>query len=133
MTQSPAVTRSSRSSRLFLLVCLTWVLLFGVQCVDALQRGVPWVIWAGKLLPLLLFVPGMLRDRLRSFIWLCFVVLLYFITLVERLFAQPDSALASVGMVAVVGLFVSAMLYVKVRGPELRAGAEGASAGEDAS
>jgi uncharacterized membrane protein len=133
MTESPAVARSSRSGRLFLLVCLTWVLLFGMQGLDALQRGVPWVIWAGKLLPLLLFVPGMLRDRLRSFIWLCFVVLLYFITLVERLFAQPESTLASVGMVAVVGLFVSAMLYVKVRGPELRAHTEPASAGEDAS
>jgi uncharacterized membrane protein len=133
MTDPTRTARSSRSGRLLLLVWLNWAVLLGTQCVDAALRGVPWIIWCGKVLPLLIFLPGMLRDRLRSFIWLCFVVLLYFITLVERLFAQPDSTLASVGMVAVVGLFVSAMLYVKVRGPELRAGMASGSTGEAAS
>ncbi|TXS92204.1 DUF2069 domain-containing protein [Parahaliea maris] len=86
------------------------------------MNGVPAVIWLGKLLPLLLFLPGMLRDRLRSYIWLCFVCLLYFIALVERLFAIPGSALAIVGMLAVVSLFCAAMLYVRWRSRELNAG-----------
>ena len=104
-----------------LLTWLAWCLLFLQQVTDAWVHQMPWIIWLGKLLPLLIFLPGMWRDNLRSFIWLCFVSLLYFISQVERLFAQPDSLLAMVGLVAVVVLFVAAMLYVRWRARELRA------------
>lgn len=117
---SAPVPRGRTSAWLWGLLWAAWLLLFGQQFADAFVRGVPWVIWCGKLLPLLLFVPGMLQDRLRSFIWLCFMTLLYFIALVERLFALPGSPLALAGMVSVVVLFVSAMLYVRARGRELR-------------
>ena len=30
---------------------------------------------SGQLLPLLIFLPGMRRDNLRSYIWLCFICL----------------------------------------------------------
>ena len=117
-TEAP---RSGASTWLWGLFWVSWLLLFGQQFADAFLRGVPWVIWCGKLLPLLLFLPGILKDRLRSFIWLCFISLLYFITLVERLFAVPGSLLSQAGMVAVVVLFITAMLYVRARGRELRA------------
>lgn len=96
-------------------------MLLGQQLVDAWWAQLPWIIWLGKLLPLLIFLPGMIRDRLRSYIWLCFVSMLYFISLVERLFAMPGSMLAVTGMVAVVTLFIAAMLYVRWRARELRA------------
>jgi uncharacterized membrane protein len=73
-----------------------------------------------KLLPLLMFLPGMLNDNLRSFIWLCFVCLGYFLILVQRVFAQPDNLLVIVGLIAVVILFIAAMLYVRWRARELR-------------
>jgi len=63
----------------------------------------------------------MLRDKLRSYIWLCFISLLYFTRLVVNLFAEPGSALAIVGMVAVVTLFIAAMMYVRWRAREVRA------------
>ena len=116
-----AVQRRGASAWLWGLFWVSWLVLFGQQFADALLRGVPWIIWCGKLLPLLVFVPGMLNDRLRSFIWLCFISLLYFITLVERLFALPGSLLGQAGMAAVVVLFITAMLYVRARGRELRA------------
>ncbi len=106
---------------------LTWVgyaVLLAQQVADALVYSAPWIIWIGKLLPLLIFLPGMLRDNLRSFIWLCFVCLGYFISLVERLFADPDGVLGMVGMVAVVLLFCSAMLYVRWRARALKQAAE---------
>ena len=90
------------------------------QLADAWQQQLPWIIWLGKLLPLLIFLPGMLRDNLRSYIWLCFVSLMYFVALVERLFALPGNLPAVAGMVAVVTLFVSAMMYVRWRARELR-------------
>jgi uncharacterized membrane protein len=98
-----------------------WLVLFGQQALDAFVRDAPWIIWLAYLLPLLIFVPGMLRDRLRTYVWLCFVVLLYFVRLVLRLFAEPGALPPIIGMVAVVGLFTCAMLYVRQRGPQLRA------------
>ena len=95
-------------------------LLLVQQAVDAWFQQAPWIVWLFKLLPLMLFLPGMLKDNLRSFIWLCFVCLLYFIVLVQRLFLVPGDTLAVVGTVAVVVLFISAMLYVRWRARELR-------------
>lgn len=118
-----AAPRAGLSRLSWFISWVAWLVLLAQQVVDAVLGDAPAVIWLGKLLPLLLFLPGMLRDRLRSYIWLCFVCLLYFIALVERLFASPGSALAIVGMLAVVSLFCAAMLYVRWRARELRAAA----------
>jgi len=102
---------------------LTWLAYSALllqQCLDAWTGSAPWFIWLLKLLPLVLFLPGMLRDRLRSYIWLCFVCLGYFLVLVQRAFARPDSPLVMSGLLAVVILFTSAMLYVRWRARELR-------------
>ncbi|MEZ5503166.1 MAG: DUF2069 domain-containing protein [Halioglobus sp.] len=102
---------------------LSWATLVLQQAADAWQHQAPWFIWSLKLLPLLMFLPGMLRDNLRSFIWLCFICLGYFLILVQRIFAQPDNALVITGLVAVVVLFTAAMLYVRWRARELRVAA----------
>lgn len=112
---------SQLSRRAHLLTWLAWWTLFLQQALDAWFGGVPWVIWVVKLAPLVLFLPGMARDRLRSYIWLCFVCLGYFAVLVQRIFATPDSPLVITGLAAVVLLFISAMLYVRWRARELRA------------
>lgn len=106
------------------LTWLSWSALLLQQALDAWSHQAPWFIWVLKLLPLLLFLPGMLNDNLRSFIWLCFVCLGYFLILVQRVFAQPDNLLVIVGLVAVVILFIAAMLYVRWRARELRAPSE---------
>ena len=98
-----------------------WGALFLQQALDAWVRQAPWIIWFAVLMPLVIFLPGMLRDNLRSYIWLCFLCLLYFMRLVVALFARPDDLLAISGMVAVVVLFVAAMFYVRWRARELRA------------
>ncbi len=115
-----AVARAGLSRWAWWLTWISWGLLLAQQLGDVFASQPPWIIWLGKLLPLLLFLPGMLRDRLRSFIWLCFVSLLYFISLVERLFATPLAVLPWLGMVAVVTLFCSAMFYVRWRARELQ-------------
>ena len=103
------------------LTWFAWGVLLLQQVIDAWSLQLPWIIWLFKVVPLLLFVPGVLRDNLRSYIWLCFVCLGYFMALVERLFAQPGNVLAMVGMVAVVVLFMASMMYVRWRARELRA------------
>jgi uncharacterized membrane protein len=114
------VKRGTASAVAHRLVWAGWAVLLAQQLVDAWLMQLPWIIWLGKLVPLLIFLPGMLRDRLRTYIWLCFVCLLYFIALVERLFAVPGSILAITGTVAVVTLFIAGMMYVRWRARELR-------------
>ncbi len=90
------------------------------EVLVSLNDGAPWIIWLLRLVPLLLFIPGMLADRLRSYIWLCFVCLLYFMTAVLRIFALPQDPVTITGLVAIVTLFISAMLYVRWRAQQLR-------------
>ena len=113
--------RAGLSARAYWLTWISWSVLLLQQAADAWVHQAPWFIWMLKLLPLMIFLPGMLKDNLRSFIWLCFVCLGYFIILVQRLFAQPGSLLPIIGMVAVVVLFTAAMFYVRWRARELRA------------
>ncbi len=103
---------------------IAWIALatlFVQQALDVWLRSAPWIVWLAVLVPLVIFLPGMLRDNLRSYLWLCFVSLLYFMRLVVALFARPDSVLSITGMVAVVILFTSSMFYVRWRARELRA------------
>ena len=108
-------------------VWISYALLFAAQALEIWTRNAPWIIWLAVLLPLAIFLPGMLKDNLRSFIWLCFVLLLYFMRLVVSLFEHPTAPLSVIGMLAVVVLFISAMLYVRWRAQELRAAASAAS------
>ena len=103
---------------------VSFALLVAAQALDSYLREAPPVIWALRLVPLLIFVPGLAADRVRTYIWVCFVILMVFITLVERLFKEPLDPLAWVAMTSVVALFVTAMMYARWRSQELGAAAE---------
>jgi uncharacterized membrane protein len=77
-------TWAKPSDKAGVLVWVSWLTLLMVQVFDAWSTQVPWIIWLGKIVPLLIFIPGMLKENLRSYIWMCFVSLLYFLVLVER-------------------------------------------------
>jgi len=112
------------SDKAYVLVWLAWLVLLTLQVIDSWVYQLPWIIYLGRVIPLLIFLPGMCKDNLRSYIWLCFVSLLYFIALVERLFAQPDNVLSLLGMVAVLTLFIASMMFVRWRARENNASAE---------
>ena len=114
-----AVQREPLTRLLWSLTWLSYGCFVGQQAPDALLRGAPWVIWVAKLLPLLIFLPGMLKDSLRSYVWLCFIALGYFVLGVERVFAQPHETVAWVGLSSVTLLFTAAMCYVRWRGREI--------------
>ena len=110
-------------SRVQLSKTITWVsfvLLVLLQLLESAIQQPPLLVWVIRVLPLLVFVPGMWRDNLRSYIWVCFVCLLYFLTLVERLFIAPTNPVAILAMTSVVTLFVASMLYVRWRARELK-------------
>ncbi len=113
-------TRGSTSHRLWLCLWLCWGVFLAQQTADLARDNAPWPLWLVRALPLLMFMPGVARDQLRSLVWLCFVILFYFVSAVELVFARPTDTLAIVGISAVVLLFVVSTLYIRVRGRELR-------------
>ena len=113
--------RSTRVQNCHYLVMASLSILVGLQLVESALQQPPLIVWLMRVLPLLIFVPGMWRDKLRSYIWLCFVCLLYFMVLVLRLFAEPTNMLLVTAMSSLVTLFISSMLYVRWRAQELRA------------
>jgi uncharacterized membrane protein len=73
-------------------------------------HGPRYFLWFVQLLPLAIFVPGLLRDNPRAYIGLCFVLLLYFIKAVEGLFSPLRAWIDFWLLGCSVVLFISAML-----------------------
>lgn len=92
----------------------------GMLWVVPADREPSVIVWAVASLPLLVFLPGLLRKNFRSYIWLCFVLLLYFLKLVLNLWhplvSWVDWALVSV----LVALYISAMLFARWQQAVLR-------------
>ena len=114
------VQRSAMTRALWVALWCLWLALCAQQIADLARFNAPWPMWTLRVLPLVLFMPGVARDNLRAVVWLCFVTLFYFVSAVELIFARPEDSLAVMGLVAVVGLFIAAAMYIRVRGPELR-------------
>ena len=118
------IRRGRVARRLWMGLWLSLTVLLGAQGVYAWQRSAPVAVWLFLFLPLLVLLPGLYRDRLRSVVWLSFVSLMYFLWSVLRVFAQPDSLRAQVELLAVVVLFLCAMFYIRQRARERRAVSE---------
>ena len=71
------------------------------------------VILAIELVPLLLLLPGMLTGSARAHAWTCFVVNIYFIKGVLAAFDPARAVFGWIEVLVSLGLFVSALLYVR--------------------
>jgi uncharacterized membrane protein len=71
--------------------------------------------WSNYLsaIPLLLFIIGIVKQSWRSHIWLCFLLLWYFLGNIDNLFRQEDVILNSIELVLIVTLFIASMLYCR--------------------
>jgi uncharacterized membrane protein len=87
------------------------------------------VLWTVWVLPLLLFLPGLLRGAWKSHLWLCFVLMVYFTVTVSELFDPRREAADWLELAAIVVLFVAAMMYARWRQRELGGGTDGSSDG----
>jgi len=73
------------------------------------------------LLPLLIFLPGLLRQNTRTHVWVAFICNGYFLVSVNAIFACP-TALAAIEIALTVILFISATLFIRWRSRELALG-----------
>lgn len=66
-----------------------------------------------KLLPLLILLPGLIKDHLRSHIWLCFIILFYFTQSVVETFLSKAAFLDLFITSLTVIIFLASMFYIK--------------------
>lgn len=101
----------------WLVAALSYGLLLLIISLDHWQLRPPAVdspllIWLVRIGPLLVFIPGVLYKWPRSFAWLCFVVLFYFISAVVDAFLERDLS-GWIQTTLCVTLFVSSMFYIR--------------------
>ena len=96
---------------------LTHMSYFGLLAVliaNSIVQGAPWIFYLWPI-PLMIFIPGLLRDNTRTLIWLCFVVLLYFYMAIDNLAGSRAHLLDHAELVLTVILFTSAMIWARCK------------------
>ncbi|WHI50025.1 DUF2069 domain-containing protein [Microbulbifer sp. MLAF003] len=67
-------------------------------------------MWTIQTVPLLLVLPGLIKQRYRSYLWLCFILLLYITTSIVDVMMPTrgwqDGVMAALSLI----LFFSAMM-----------------------
>lgn len=119
MNLEARVTWSYRTT-LALLALFLGLMAVGTLWIVPSDREASLSVWALASLPLLVFFPGLVRRNFRSYIWLCFVLLLYFLKLVLNLWHPLVSWVDWALVMTLVGLYVSAMLFARWQQAVLR-------------
>ncbi len=71
------------------------------------------VIWLVQTIPLLIFLPGLRSGKARSYAWLSFVILLYFIHGVLLAFDAQRRILGMIEVLLCVLLFVALIFFIR--------------------
>ena len=104
-----------RARQLVLIACYGLVLYFFASSLIVLNglKATTLVIWLIQILPLVIFLSGLHRQRLRSYAWVSFVVLLYFMHGVLVAFdpARRWWGIIEVGLCTL--LFVFLIVYIR--------------------
>ena len=73
----------------------------------------PLVILSVKILPLLIFVPGLLRARNTTYIWACFMLMIYFIPFSASAYINSWPVTTMILLALTVAFFTAAMFKLK--------------------
>jgi uncharacterized membrane protein len=98
------------------LVLVLSLQIFGIGKLELAARAFLWVLWTG---PLLVFLPGLLRGTWKTYLWLCFVLLVYFMVVVGNLFGPGAGPADWLQLALICVLFNTAMFYARWRQREL--------------
>lgn len=70
------------------------------------------VVWLLHCLPVLAFLPALLKGHLRASAWFCFILLFYFLLAMPVAMACVNP-ITTLEVFAIVVLFVSTMMYIR--------------------
>ena len=118
---------TARHATIGCLAALALVLSVEIFGTEGPALGTRAVVWTIGIVPLALFLPGLVRGSSKSFQWLCFVACVYFFAIMSR---PAGSMLHWISLLLVVALFVSAMMYSRWRQRELAVSTGRAATGE---
>lgn len=92
--------------------------LFTIDAIMTLFRGAPFavalVLWLVRVLPLLIFLPGLRARSPRAIAWLSFAILLYFIHAVMTAFVPGEMLYGIIYSLLCVAVFCSVVLWIRV-------------------
>jgi|AntDeeMetagen134_2_1112570.scaffolds.fasta_scaffold00035_9 uncharacterized membrane protein len=71
------------------------------------------VILSVKILPLLLFIPGLLRARNTTYIWACFMLMIYFIPFSASAYINDWPTTTVILLALTIAFFTAAMFKLK--------------------
>ena len=74
-----------------------------------------YVIFVLSLMPLLIFVQGIIKNKIKTLIWLSFVLLLYFTISIYKLSIPSPKLFDMIELILCVSLFICACLNARVR------------------
>ncbi|WP_430462943.1 DUF2069 domain-containing protein [Thalassolituus sp. LLYu03] len=77
-------------------------------------------IWLFKILPLLLFVPGLIQRKHSTSAWLSYMTMLYFVLAVLLAFTPGASGWGWAMTISTLVMFLSSMLYTRWRKADLK-------------
>ncbi len=112
---------NKRPTKNIIALYLSWfsyVLMLLMMIITSLPSAIPegssvMVILLVKLIPLLIILPGLIKDSLRSHIWLCFIILFYFTQSVVETFLSSAALLDIFITTLTVIMFLASMFYIK--------------------
>jgi len=118
-TNSPAIPAVVTQSRKAVFVFYFGILgLFTADAILTLFRGAPLgvaiFLWLFRLLPFLIFLPGLRRNNLRTYAWLSFVVLMFFTHAVVTAFVPGELFYGLIYSFLCVGLFCALLVYIRM-------------------
>lgn len=115
-----SVKRGSVTGKLWLALWILSGALIGQGALEVIELGARWPLWLASVTPIILFLFGVSRDSLQWMIWYCLLLLFYFVSAVEDVFARPNNLIVVSGLVIVVLLFSVCTAYIRFRGRERR-------------
>jgi uncharacterized membrane protein len=110
----PAVIEKSRLVVVFTLYALLCTYTaYGLWQIPDGNIAALGFLWILKMVPLLIFTPGLRRRHLRTFGWLSFVVLLYFVVSVQTAFVEQTRVYGIVVTLELSVLFCALVIYIR--------------------
>jgi uncharacterized membrane protein len=115
------MNNSSRIETVWRITVILYACLIGALAVDHifLRTHFFWFIWLIQTLPLLTLIPGLIAKRIRSGIWLCFILLFFFLMYIDQtniaIMTHNDTLVAAyAGLVALCSLlFMTSLLFAR--------------------
>ncbi|MGB4246362.1 MAG: DUF2069 domain-containing protein [Pseudohongiellaceae bacterium] len=111
---APALIEQSRNAVIAIYCVL--LLTYTLHSVWQIPGGnIPAIVflWLLKVVPLLIFMPGLRKRHLRTHAWLSFVVLLYFIVGVQTAFVAETRIYGIAITLLLSGLFCALVVYIR--------------------